>query len=115
PKEVAIEPRLGAVDRIWPTDTGKGADLLEDRLSACIDHSNVLRAFGLDVDAVSRETDQTIVRSGRHRDAGELVTGRGICDDHTGVCECLITRNVEFAAIGGARQPIYVWLVLLVP
>src|SRR5262245_35273698 len=102
-KEVAIEPRLGAVDRIWSTDTGKGADLLEDRLSTRLDHCDVLRALGLDVDAVSREAVQTIVRSRRHRDAGDLVTGRGICDDHTGVWECLMTRNVEFAAIGGAR------------
>src|SRR2546430_9401962 len=32
PKDIAIEPRLGTVDRIPPTDAGQGADLLEDRI-----------------------------------------------------------------------------------
>src|SRR5215470_4206852 len=87
PKDIAIEPRLGTVDRIRPTDAGKGADLLEDRISARRDHRNVFRALGLDVYAVSREAVQTIVRSGRHVNPGDLVTSRGIGDDHTGVCE----------------------------
>src|SRR5215471_19729 len=115
PKDIAVEPRLGPIDRVRSPDAGKGTDLLEDRLGARVDHRNVRRALGLDVYAVARETVQTIVRSGRHMDPGELRTGRGIGDDHAVVCERFMTRDIEFAAIRGARQPIHIWLVQLVP
>src|SRR5262249_7410401 len=53
PEEIAVGPRLSRVDGVRPADAREGADLLDHRVSASVDHVDEFGAFRFDVDPVA--------------------------------------------------------------
>src|SRR5215831_1011197 len=61
PKEIAVESRLGPIDRVRSPDAGKRADLLEDRIGARVEGvSELLICYPLQVSERNRTTRRRV-------------------------------------------------------